>query len=69
MLLALAMIFLFGGSFVAVHKPLNPKAAAVVLGIGVVFLLLAIASGWPKWIGVLGLLVLIGFVLLRRIRS
>lgn len=67
-LVPLALIFLFGGGFVALTKPFNAKHTGLVVGIGVCLLLIGIASGAPKWWGVVGILGIVAAVILGRLK-
>jgi hypothetical protein len=66
--LPLGLIILFGGGYVAATKPFNPRTSGVVIGLGLAVLLLGIASGWPKWLALLFLLVAIGAFIFRSSR-
>lgn len=53
MLIPLALIICFGGGFVALTKPFNGRATFFIFLLAGALLLVAMASGLPKWIGVI----------------
>ncbi|MEI8281643.1 MAG: hypothetical protein WCG75_04490 [Armatimonadota bacterium] len=57
MLIPLILIVCFGGGFVALHKPFNLKAVALIVALAVSLLIMGFTGGFIRVIGALGVVV------------
>ena len=54
-----ALVVLFGGGFVAVHKPFRAGPALTILGAGALLLVAAFTTGWIRFACIGTLLVML----------
>ena len=52
----LLLVLCFGGGFIALHKPFNPRAVFIFFGLTILLAIFGFASGMSKWISLFALI-------------